>query len=83
MRKTAFNLFITCLFFVFNDCAKKPADNGVPPIAEPDPGVKKEVQIGRTLAARLAKKYGLIQDKEFTVYLKSVGSSISRLSSRQ
>jgi predicted Zn-dependent protease len=48
-----------------------------------DPAVKKEVEVGRALAARLAKKYGMVQDQEFTVYVNSVGALIAKNSSRQ
>lgn len=46
------------------------------------PAVKKEVEIGRTLAAKLAKKYGLIRDTEFTSYVNSVGLLLASYSSR-
>ncbi|MCE9501599.1 MAG: M48 family metalloprotease [Leptospira sp.] len=46
-------------------------------------GVKREVQVGRVLAARLAKKYGLNQNREFTRYLNTVARKISSQSSRQ
>ncbi len=48
-----------------------------------DPNVKKEVNVGKTLAARLAKKYGLIKDEPFTRYLNLVGKSLAIYSSRQ
>ncbi len=48
-----------------------------------NPSIKKEVQVGRTLAARLAKKYGLIRDIEFTNYINSVGLLLASYSSRQ
>lgn len=50
---------------------------------EPSPAVQKEVEVGRALAARLAKKYGLVQDKEFTIYLNKLGQSLAANSSRQ
>jgi beta-barrel assembly-enhancing protease len=48
-----------------------------------DPNVTKEVNVGKTLAARLAKKYGLIKDEPFTRYLNLVGKSLAIYSSRQ
>ena len=48
-----------------------------------DPAVKKEVEVGRSLAARLIKKYGLIKDEEFTIYINQIGNSIAKVSSRQ
>ncbi|MCZ8154959.1 MAG: M48 family metalloprotease [Leptospira sp.] len=45
--------------------------------------VKKEVEVGRALAGRLAKKYGLIQDEEFTKYLNLVGKSLALYTARQ
>ncbi len=49
----------------------------------PDPSVKKEVEVGRILAARLVKQYGLVKDEEFTLYILSVGRSLANVSSRQ
>jgi|GEM_PF-983870 len=48
-----------------------------------DKAVKKEVEIGRALAGRLAKKYGLVQDVEFTKYLNLVGKSLALYTARQ
>lgn len=48
-----------------------------------DPIVDKEVKIGKTLAARLAKKYGMIRDESFTRYINLVGKSLAIYSSRQ
>lgn len=56
------------------------SSDSLPP---PDPAVKKEVETGRALAARLAKKYGLIQDAEFTKYLNAVGAAVAKNSARQ
>lgn len=47
-----------------------------------NPAVKKEVQVGRSLAAKLAKKYGLIRDVEFTSYINSIGLLMASYSSR-
>ncbi|TGN19661.1 peptidase M48 [Leptospira idonii] len=43
---------------------------------------KKEVKIGRALAARLIQKYGLVQNEEFTRYLNRLGNKIASVSSR-
>lgn len=48
-----------------------------------DPVVAKEVKIGKTLAARLAKKYGMVRDESFTRYVNLVGKSLAVYSSRQ
>jgi predicted Zn-dependent protease len=48
-----------------------------------DPNVIKEVNIGKALAAKLAKKYGLIKDEPFTRYINLVGKSMAIYSSRQ
>ncbi|MCP5510591.1 MAG: M48 family metalloprotease [Leptospiraceae bacterium] len=48
-----------------------------------DPAVKKEVEVGRALAGRLAKKYGMVQDEEFTRYINLIGKSMAAYSSRQ
>jgi len=45
--------------------------------------VKKEVEIGRALAGRLAKKYGMVQDEEFTLYLNLVGKSLALYTARK
>lgn len=48
-----------------------------------DPNVIKEVNVGKALAAKLAKKYGLIKDEPFTRYVNLVGKSMAIYSSRQ
>jgi len=48
-----------------------------------DPNVIKEVNVGKALAAKLAKKYGLIKDEPFTRYINLVGKSMAIFSSRQ
>ncbi len=48
-----------------------------------DPNVIKEVNVGKALAAKLAKKYGLIKDEPFTRYVNLVGKSMAVFSSRQ
>ena len=48
-----------------------------------DPNVVKEVNVGKALAAKLAKKYGLIKDEPFTRYINLVGKSMAIYSSRQ
>ena len=48
-----------------------------------DPNTKKEVGIGKALAAKLAKKYGMIKDEPFTRYVNLVGKSLAIYSSRQ
>jgi hypothetical protein len=44
---------------------------------------KQELKIGRSLSAKLIKKYGLVQDKDFTIYLNQIGQKISSNTSRQ
>lgn len=43
---------------------------------------KAEVKVGRSLAARILKKYPLSKDKDLTEYLNRVGSRIAAVSSR-
>jgi beta-barrel assembly-enhancing protease len=66
-------------FFGTNACKSSQKTEDLPV----DPAVKKEVAVGRSLAARLAKQYGLVKDEEFTSYLNAVGTSIGKVSSRQ
>ncbi|MBM9545821.1 M48 family metalloprotease [Leptospira sp. 201903074] len=42
-----------------------------------------EVKVGRSLAARLLKKYPLVKDAEFTGYLNGVAARIASVSSRK
>lgn len=44
---------------------------------------KAEVKLGRSLAARLLKKYSLVKDSELTKYLNEVASHIASVSSRK
>ncbi|PJZ45848.1 M48 family metalloprotease [Leptospira brenneri] len=44
---------------------------------------KAEVKVGRSLAARLLKKYPLVKDTELTSYLNSVASRLASVSSRK
>ncbi|EOQ97500.1 peptidase, M48 family [Leptospira wolbachii serovar Codice str. CDC] len=44
---------------------------------------KAEVKLGRSLAARLLKKYNLVKDSEFTGYLNGVASRMASVSSRK
>ena len=50
---------------------------------EPPKQVYKEMKIGRALAAKFIKKYGLVQDVNQTKYLNFIGSKIAELSPRQ
>ncbi len=50
---------------------------------EPPKQVYKEIKIGRALAAKFIKKYGLVQDTNQTKYLNFIGSKIAELSPRQ
>lgn len=45
--------------------------------------VKKEIQLGRVVAAKLTSKYPLVKDEEFTKYINSVGGQIAELSPRK
>lgn len=44
--------------------------------------IQNELQVGRSLAARLAKKYGIVRDEQVTKYLLFMGRSIATQSSR-
>lgn len=44
--------------------------------------VENEIQVGRGLAARLARRYGLVRHEEVTKYINRVGRGIARHSSR-
>ncbi len=76
--KVKFFTFVSFLFLLFTLSCKSTPDK--PPV---DPSVKKEVEVGRSLAARLIKKYGLVKDEEFTIYINQIGNSIAKVSSRQ
>jgi len=76
--KVKFFTFVSFFFLLFTLSCKSTPDK--PPV---DPAVKKEVEVGRSLAARLIKKYGLIKDEEFTIYINQIGNSIAKVSSRQ
>jgi hypothetical protein len=52
---------------------------GLPVLAE----TKAEVKMGRSLAARLLKKYNLVRDLEFTRYLNSIAFRLGYASSRK
>ncbi|GBF41156.1 zinc dependent protease [Leptospira ellinghausenii] len=52
---------------------------GLPVLGE----TKAEVKMGRSLAARLLKKYNLVRDLEFTRYLNSIASKLGSVSSRK
>jgi len=75
--KTLYILFFC--FLIFEHCQFLQKKEG----PKVDPNVTKEVNVGKTLAARLAKKYGLIKDEPFTRYLNLVGKSLATYSSRQ
>lgn len=47
-----------------------------------DESVMEEIRIGRSLAARLTAKYGLMMDEPTTRYLNMLGATIGSLSSR-
>ncbi|MCW7462423.1 M48 family metalloprotease [Leptospira sp. 3 VSF25] len=59
-------------FFTFS------SNPGLPVLGE----TKAEVKMGRSLAARLLKKYNLVRDLEFTRYLNSIASKLGSVSSR-
>jgi predicted Zn-dependent protease len=50
---------------------------------EPPKQVYKEIKIGRALAAKFIKKYGLVQDANQTKYLNFIGNKIAENSPRQ
>lgn len=52
-------------------------------VKDAPPSVVKEVKVGRALAARLIKKFGLVQDIEVTKYINFVGQKFSAISPRQ
>ncbi|GBF51860.1 peptidase, M48 family [Leptospira ryugenii] len=57
----------------------KPEERKVGSVSEE---TKAEVKVGRSLAARLLRKYPLWKNKDFTVYLGQVGKQIASNSSR-
>ena len=71
--------WIFLLTFLFFSCQFLQKKTG----PKVDPNVVKEVNVGKALAAKLAKKYGLIKDEPFTRYINLVGKSMSVFSSRQ
>jgi beta-barrel assembly-enhancing protease len=72
------SIFLTLIILVSFQC--KSNEQKELPV---DPAVKKEVEVGRALAGRLAKKYGLVQDEEFTLYINRIGKAMALYSSRQ
>ena len=73
-----FTLIVT--FFLNLSCKSNQKTEEKP---EPPKQVYKEIKIGRALAAKFIKKYGLVQDAGQTKYLNFVGGKISELSPRQ
>lgn len=41
-----------------------------------------EVKLGRSLAAKVIQKYGLVRNEEFTIYLNTIGNTIAKTTSR-
>lgn len=72
-------LSISIVLFILFSC--KSANQKEKP--DPPKQVYKEIKIGRALAAKFIKKYGLIQDINQTKYLNFIGSKIAELSPRQ
>jgi len=77
-RTTSISLPSLLMLFLFN-CQFLEKKTG----PKVDPNVIKEVKVGKALAAKLAKKYGLIKDEPFTRYVNLVGRSMAIYSSRQ
>jgi len=77
-KKRFLKIFLILVIFS-NNCKlfQKKSESDV------DPNTKKEVGIGKALAAKLAKKYGMIKDEPFTRYVNLVGKSLAIYSSRQ
>lgn len=50
---------------------------------DPPPEVYKEIKIGRAIAAKFIRKFGLVQDEKQTKYLNFVGGKLAELSPRQ
>lgn len=71
-------VFFAAIFISVLSCSSSDKKEELPV----NPAVKKEVQVGRSLAAKLAKKYGLIRDAEFTSYINSIGLLMASYSSR-
>lgn len=68
-------------FFILASC--KSATLKVEEKPAPPKQVYKEIKIGRALAAKFIKKYGLVQDMNQTKYLNFIGVKIAELSPRQ
>lgn len=80
MIKTFISISIVC-FYLFQSC--KSSENKVEEKPEPPQHVYKEIKIGRALAAKFIKKYGLVQNMDQTKYLNFIGGKIAELSPRQ
>lgn len=68
-------VLIASLLLLFSSCA-----SGM--TTQEKEAIQNELQVGRSLAARLAKKYGIVRDEKVTKYLLFVGRSIATRSSR-
>lgn len=77
MKKYISFFFLFLLFF--NSCATDPKEEAKKEMEEQ---LKREIDIGRSLAARLIKKYKLLGDQEATRYINLLGNSIGAISSR-
>ena len=67
--------------YIFGNC--KSSEIKVEEKPEPPQYIYKEIKIGRALAAKFIKKYGLVQNLEQTKYLNFIGNKIAELSPRQ
>lgn len=72
---------IVCSMYIFGNC--KSSEIKVEEKPEPPQYIYKEIKIGRALAAKFIKKYGLVQNLEQTKYLNFIGNKIAELSPRQ
>lgn len=77
------NNLISLFLFVSILLSCKSTASSVEEKPEPPKQVYKEMKIGRALAAKFIKKYGLVQDVNQTKYLNFIGGKIAELSPRQ
>lgn len=72
-------IIVSLILFLFY-CKSANTKNEKP---DPPKQVYKELKIGRALAAKFIKKYGLVQDLNQTKYINFIGGKIAELSPRQ
>ncbi|MCB1156923.1 MAG: M48 family metalloprotease [Leptospiraceae bacterium] len=82
MRKFKFILLAVVLFTGFSFCSSSEEKEGSPDEAVVTDELKQEVKIGKALAARLVKKYGIVKNEGVTRYLNLMANSLGSVSQR-